>query len=278
MNTVTLGPFSFSGLLFISIAAVLVAMLAGWASDRKSATNVESMIWRTALAAVLVGRAVFVILYFDVYIQRPFSMIDIRDGGFSIAAAVVAAVLMIVWFVWRKPLSRQPLLLSIIAGVCALGIGYASLNLLTPPRAAVSDVAMVTLDGKPVSISQFRGKPAVINLWASWCPPCRREMPALQDGQNANPDIHFVFANQGETAAIVDAYLTKENLSLGNVLLDDGRDLALDTKSQGLPTTLFLDSHGQIVDIRLGELSPATLQERLDTLRSDAQRTRSPKE
>lgn len=278
MSTVSLGPFTFSGLLFISLLAVLVAMFAGWALDRKLNTNVESMVWRTALAAVFAGRTVFVILYFDVYAQRPVSMIDLRDGGFSIAAAVAAAVLMVFWFLWRKPLSRKPLLLSCIAGLSALGIGYASLNLLNPPRSAINDVMMTTLDGEPLPISQFHGKPTVINLWATWCPPCRREMPALQDGQNANPDIHFVFANQRESASIVDAYLTTENLSLDNVLLDSHGNLAQDMKTRGLPTTLFLDTKGRLVDIRLGELSRATLQERLDALRSDASKSRSSKE
>lgn len=235
--------------------------------DRKWNAGVETMVWRTACVALLAGRAAFVILYFDIYVQRPLSMIDLRDGGFSAIAAIIAASLIVFWFMWRKPAARKPLLLSVGAGLSALGIGYAALNLFSPEPMTVDHVTMTTLEGHTIPISQFQGKPTVINLWASWCPPCRREMPALQEGQQSNPDIHFVFANQGETAAVIDAYLSQENLSLANVLLDDDGTLAHDVQSRGLPTTLFLDSQGKVVDIRLGELSSATLQDRLNALR-----------
>lgn len=173
---------------------------------------------------------------------------------------------------------RKPLLMSLVAGLSALGMAYAALNLFIPKKPVAADAIMSSLDGRPVPISQFHGKPTVINLWATWCPPCRREMPAFQDGQKSNPDIHFVFANQGEAVAIVDAYLSQENLSLDNVLLDEQGSLGHDINSRGLPTTLFLDGSGRLVDIRLGELSPATLQDRINALRSTATLIRSPKE
>ncbi|WP_459655422.1 TlpA family protein disulfide reductase, partial [Achromobacter xylosoxidans] len=69
-------------------------------------------------------------------------------------------------------------------------------------------------------LAAFQGKPTVVNLWASWCPPCRREMPAFEQAQAANPDIHFVFLNQGEAASTVRQYLDEHAPSLANALLD----------------------------------------------------------
>ena len=278
MTTVNLGPFSFSAMLFTGMLAYLVLILGSWVADRKLNTELESITWKTTLIVLFVSRAAFIISYFDTYMQRPFSMLDLRDGGFSLIAACVAATVSIAWFSWRKPISRKPLIVAVTASLSVLGMSYAGLNLFSSPKPFINNVVMSTLDGKPVPVSEFRGKPTVVNLWASWCPPCRREMPALQEGQQSNPDIHFVFANQGEVAAVVDNYLTDEGLTLENVLLDQHGSLANDIKSRGLPTTLFLDAKGQLVDIRLGELSSATLQDRLDALRSNAKPMRSTKD
>lgn len=270
MATVNLGPLSFSAALFTGILAYLVLILGSWVADRKLNTELESIVWKTTLIAVLMGRAAFIIPYFDTYMRKPLSMLDLRDGGFSLMAACSAAAVAIAWFVWRKPVSRKPLIIATAISLSVVGMTYATLNLTRSPKPTINDVMMTTLDGQSVPISEFHGKPTVINLWASWCPPCRREMPALQDGQQSSPDIHFVFANQGEAAAVVDTYLNQEGLSLDNVLLDQHGSLADDIKSRGLPTTLFLDAQGQLIDIRLGELSSATLQDRLDALRSNS--------
>lgn len=278
MGTVNVGPFSFSGLLLVWLCAVFAGVTTAAWLDRRAGTSTERVLWTAALGGLVAGRATFVLSYSETYRQQPISMIDIRDGGFSIWAAAFAAMLVVVWALWRKRASRKLLLLGLTAGLSVVGIGYASLQLFGEAKPLVDDIAMSTLDGRRVRISEFRGKPAVINLWASWCPPCRREMPALQDGQNANPDIHFVFANQGESADIITAYLAQEDLSLDNVMLDPHGALAQSIKSRGLPTTLFLDENGTLVDVRLGELSAATLEDRLSALRSGASTIRSSKE
>jgi len=60
----------------------------------------------------------------------------------------------------------------------------------------------------------------VVNLWASWCPPCRHEMPVLQQAQAANTDVNFVFVNQGETPGTIRSYMDRRALTLRNVLVD----------------------------------------------------------
>lgn len=268
MTSVSMGPLSFSAPVLTGIVLLAVVLLCSWIADRKFNTNTESVWWKVAFASLLSGRIAFVALHFSVYRQNPIDMLNIRDGGFSLTAAVLIGTGMFAASLWRRPPLRKPLLLSLMAGLATLGMMYAGLNLNRATMPVIPDVTMTALEGQPVSLSEFHGKPAVINLWATWCPPCRREMPALQAGQRSNPDIHFVFANQSETRNIVDTYLTQEGLSLENVLLDRDGTLAQKIESRGLPTTLFLDHKGRLVDVRLGELSSATLQDRLDALRS----------
>ena len=70
-------------------------------------------------------------------------------------------------------------------------------------------------------LAGFIGTPTVLNLWATWCPPCRREMPVLQQAQGANPDVNFVFINQGEKADDIQGFIDRQGLTLRNVLVDE---------------------------------------------------------
>src|SRR5690606_40886240 len=67
-------------------------------------------------------------------------------------------------------------------------------------RVLFRSLALTKLEGGEVRLPTFIGQPTVVNLWATWCPPCRREMPVLRDAQQRYPDIAFIFANQGESA------------------------------------------------------------------------------
>jgi thiol-disulfide isomerase/thioredoxin len=139
--------------------------------------------------------------------------------------------------------------------------------MMSPTAASLPPLALSSLDGRPVTLADFAGKPTVVNLWATWCPPCRREMPALQQAQAANPDVNFVFVNQGEEAGVIAAFLGQEGLALRNVLVDPQSSTGAALGQSGLPTTLFFDASGRLAGIRVGELSQATLDQRLAELR-----------
>lgn len=132
------------------------------------------------------------------------------------------------------------------------------------------EVSMERAPGETVTLAEVlaasKGKRVLVNLWATWCPPCQREMPVLQKAQAARPDVHFVFVNQGESAQQVAAYLARSGLQLRNVLLDAKGDAGTALGHRALPTTLFFDAEGRLVDTRLGELSEASLAERLANL------------
>lgn len=125
------------------------------------------------------------------------------------------------------------------------------------------DLQLVTLDQSPISLSEYAGRPVVLNLWASWCPPCRREMPVFEQAQTEFSDAAFVMINQGESAEQAQAFLDSENLTLTDVLLDPSSSTMQAMRSRGLPTTLFFDAQGRLVDSHLGEITMPSLKDKM---------------
>lgn len=267
MSAINIGPFAFPfGVVLLFVASGVGLAIAKW-SARKQRVDVEPQLWLVLLAGVLGARIAFVAMYWSGYRAAPWSIVDIRDGGFLASAGIAAAIAMAAWCAWRTREGRKPLAYSVITGMLIWTVGTVASLLVYTGKAEVPDITLTRLDGSPVQLTAFAGKPIVVNLWATWCPPCRREMPVLRDAQLRHPEIVFVFADQGESAAMVSSYLESAQLKLDNVLLDPGRQLASQTGSRGLPTTLFFNEKGQLVDRRVGGLSAASLAQRLENLR-----------
>lgn len=167
----------------------------------------------------------------------------------------------------RADTLRRPLLVSAMAGFALWGGGTLAAQWSMPAQAPVPDVLVRQLDGTGIALPRFAGKPLVVNLWATWCPPCRREMPVLHAAQVANPDVAFVFVNQRETADTVRRFLAGQNLELQNVVTDPAGRVSAGTGSAAYPTTLFYDGSGRLVLRHVGELSQATLRDKLERIR-----------
>ncbi|WP_206675655.1 TlpA family protein disulfide reductase [Marinobacter daqiaonensis] len=106
----------------------------------------------------------------------------------------------------------------------------------------------------------------VVNLWATWCPPCRREMPVLAEAQAGQEGIDFVFVNVGEEPPTIRGFLDSQGLALDNILLDRNNRLGAVTGTHVLPTTLFYNADGLLVYSHTGELSRATLRQGVEKL------------
>jgi thiol-disulfide isomerase/thioredoxin len=224
---------------------------------------VESALWRTLLVGFVVARLAFVHEYRALYLPEPLRILDIRDGGWNAGVGLVAGWLYALYRQQRQPVLRRPLRFSLLAGTLVFLAGTAVLTLRGHTDETLPDLALATVEGEPVRLSSFAGRPVVVNLWATWCPPCVREMPMFQRAQGLRPDVHFVFLNQGEDPAAVRRWLQGRGLTLRNVLVDERFQASAAFKRQGYPTTLFFDDRGRLVGRRIGELSAATLEEQL---------------
>lgn len=249
-------------------AALLVAAAVGHWAGRRRHLGIGSTLADMALAAVLAARIAFVATSFDPYRRAPWSMLDVRDGGFIVWAGVVAAVLVGCWQGWRNAPLRKPLLLGLLAGAFSWSLTPGLFRLGSGPTLAdLADVPLTNLQGAPASLVALAGgAPMVVNLWATWCPPCRREMPVLAAAQRREHGVRFVFANQGEGTPTIAQYLVAEQLPLANVLRDPGAALGRKIGSMGLPTTLFYDARGRLVGTHIGALSEASLASNLQRL------------
>lgn len=168
---------------------------------------------------------------------------------------------------WRGLSARKRTFLALAFWVLAWQGVQGGLRLMDQP--ALAEMQVTLLSGESIKLAALAdGKPMVVNLWASWCPPCRREMPVLAAAQQRETGISFVFANQGENAASVRRYLSASGLDLANVLLDHEARLGLVVGSGTLPLTLFYDASGRLLATHLGELSAASLASQLDPLRA----------
>jgi len=267
MNMINLGPFALPVAPLVLLAATFVATIVARRSDGTLAALVENRLWLALVIGVLAARLLFVAVHLQQYGAAPSRIPDIRDGGFYTLAGLLATLAVAGWFAWRRADGRRVLLMAGAAGLATWAIGMAvSLLLLRSAPARLPELELQTLDGRPVALQALAGKPMVVNLWATWCPPCRREMPDLAAAQTQHKDVAFVFVNQGETAASVRRYLAQQGMAIDNVLLDAKTALGQAVGSRALPTTLFVDAHGKLVERHIGGLSAATLTQELGSL------------
>jgi thiol-disulfide isomerase/thioredoxin len=156
---------------------------------------------------------------------------------------------------------RALLLVALAAGLAWLASPGALRFGRDPTPAMLDALPVAMLDGAPGGlVERAAGRPLVVNLWATWCGPCRHEMPLLGDAQRRRSDIAFAFANQGEDAATAQRYLGESNLALDHVLLDPGRAIGAAIGSRALPITLFYRADGRLVDTHVGALTAGSLE------------------
>src|SRR5690606_139905 len=188
------------------------------------------------LVGLLAARLGYVLRWWPEYAAAPMSIVAIGDGGFLWWAGLPTAVAFAWWHTGKRLPLRRPLLAGIAAGMLAWAAFNGLLLLMqrSPPPLPAFELA--TLDGSPTTLAAHAGRPVVLNLWATWCPPCRREMPVLAEAQAKYPGVAFLPVNQGEDCGTLGGFLDGQGLAFEHLLLDPHSRTMLGTGTRGLPT------------------------------------------
>jgi thiol-disulfide isomerase/thioredoxin len=137
---------------------------------------------------------------------------------------------------------------------------------------SVPNFRLISLDGSPIELYELEGKVVVVNFWASWCPPCVDEMPALQALWEAyqNKNVEFIgIAYQEQEDAVREAIL--EFGTSYTVGLDSGDAIAENYSITGVPETFVIDQQGELAFFHLGPVTFEQLASELDTLLTDSE-------
>lgn len=268
-------------LLAVTVLAALILMRLLARPFRVAPSRVERLGILVLLGAAVVARLAFVAAQWPAYREAPWSILYFWQPGYDTVAglvggAAVAVAAFVVLHARHASRHMAPMLLG-LAGPLAvftaieLGAGVLATAPGSVTRGSVApELRMSTLGGGTASLSELRGRPVIVNVWATWCPPCRREIPLLNEAyrRHADAGLRVVGVNRGERPGRIRDFL-------GAVPIDydvwvDPRSPASGTmpsarlleraRSPGLPTTLFIDAQGTVRQLTIGELRPGTIQ------------------
>ncbi len=135
------------------------------------------------------------------------------------------------------------------------------------------EFTLKTINGESIDISDFRGQAVLINLWATWCPPCRAEMPDMQQAYERYNEQGFTIlainATNQDSIPAVEAFISEHGLTFP-ILLDTQGDVSKLYQLRSLPTSFFVDPDGIIQEVIIGgPMSEALLFTRIENLLSE---------
>lgn len=267
MNAISFGPFmlSFDRFAFILGAGVFLVLASVIARRRAQSEGLENTAFWLLVTGAIAARLGHVLGHLDVYLASPLTIFAFWQGGFDARAGFAAAAIFVAIVAWRRRGALSvPLAQSAIAG---LVVWQSVLFAMPDIDAALPATRFAALDGPPQHLAETAGQPVVVNLWATWCPPCRRELPMMIELAEEMPDIRVIFLNQGEFGPDVQRYLAGENLANDRVLLDPNHEALAHFSAPGLPATLFFAADGSLQHAHMGEISRAAFRDNLQSLR-----------
>lgn len=257
-DMVMIGPLALSTGRLLAVIGILAFLMLGAWVGRRAAKPVEGLLWAALAAGVLAARAAFVLSHWRDYAPSPAAIFSIGDGGFMLWPGVLAAMATLA--IGLRSVRRAAPLMA-VAGAVGFAVTVVQLLVIAPPPVPLQQGIMLQrLDGQAVPLDRYRGKPFVINLWATWCGPCRRELPMLI-AEAATTQVPILLVDQGEGLHKVAAFLQQEGLSGTHVLLDNPQRLMAAMQTRALPTTLFVNAQGEVVLTWTGEISRAGLRD-----------------
>ena len=170
--------------------------------------------------------------------------------------AVIATIIAVIWYLDtrgdddRSPTGEEYGIRDLPAGFVPAGAKVAAED-----GAIAPDFLLELVDGGETRLSDFRGQPVVLNFWATWCRPCRQEMPQLVEAYDKYKDEGLVIIglNLQEGRSVIQPFADEYGMDFP-LLIDRDGDVGDKYRLLGLPTTLFIDADGVIQRVFNGPL------------------------
>lgn len=266
MQTILIGPLAFSPDRLLAVGFVFLFVLLSWFMQRRQEPPERIPASGAILAGLISARLIYVILNAGSYREEPWSVLAIWQGGFHLPAGFAGGI---GYILIRSRVSRTGR--GLAAGclvLCGLFLGTHS-ALQPQERSLPKGLAVTALSGTSMELDQIAGDSFVINLWASWCGPCRREMRRVEEVASQSR-LPVLMINQGEDPGTVMRFLVREQLPPDRIFLDPSGSLASALGSSALPVTLFIAPGGAIRKVHTGEISRAELTRQIRALERDS--------
>jgi len=129
------------------------------------------------------------------------------------------------------------------------------------------DFKLKDLTGKEMSLSDLKGKKVFLNFWATWCPPCKEEMPEIQKlyEETKNSDVVIVAVEIGEPLSTVKSFIDSNKYTF-KVLLDSDQSVSSKYNIASIPTSYFIDVDGNIISKKIGGMNIADMRTYIKTI------------
>ncbi|WP_136068335.1 TlpA disulfide reductase family protein [Modicisalibacter radicis] len=264
MDAIALGPLLIALPHLYVFVTALALLVAGALLLRLTATQHSRWFNGLLVASLLGARLGYVLLHADSYRAAPLDALRLWQPGYLPLAGLLAGAAWTLWSLRRQP--RQAFVAQgLLIAAAGLWLGLMAWQPLgheaAPQR--LPAITLDDLDGNPVTLAALDGKPLLINLWASGCPACRRELPLLAEAARRD-DVRVVAVNQGESLLEVARFLDRRGLDRPLTLLDPHQSLMALSHAPGLPTTLYFDADGTLLTRHVGAVGRARLETWLD--------------
>jgi len=284
-----LGPFLIPVRPLILVLSLFIAIwIASWWGGRLQLdkTRIKHIAEYSAWFGLLGARLGFVFLNWSAYADAPWTALYFWQPGYLYFSGMLSGAAYAIWQVTKQSpelrrsffnvLARSYLVAGILFTTTILSAGF----LKSPGIAGTGDSArnfkLQNLSGETVQFSDLEGRAVILNFWATWCPPCRREMPLLDDIQKIYGDkgLSVIGLDINEPPEVVKAYVNKVGVSYpiwvdappATPGFDSTQKIFASYGGVGFPTSLFIDRNGVIQRIYVGELSRGFVQSQVEKL------------